>query len=127
MLIIGGLIAIGVLALIGLFLVLRSGSGSAKPAASQTLDVPAAPSSGLNGSAPLASGDDWTLALANPELRARLCGQLRELKYELYYLHQRSREVEQRAALLAGIIARVQELTSDTAARTQPAEPVPQH
>jgi hypothetical protein len=130
MLIIGGLTAIALLALIGLFLVLRSGSGSAKPAASQTPDVPAtapaAPSSGLNGSAPLASGDDWTLALANPELRARLCGQLRELKYELYYLHQRSREIEQRAALLAGIIARVQELTSDTAARTQPAEPVPQ-
>ena len=134
MVIIGGLVAIALLALIGLFLVLRSGSDSVKPAASQMPKVPAtvpvtasaAPSSGLNGTAPLVSGDDWTLALANPELRARLRGQLRELKYELYYLHQRSREIEQRAALLAGIIARVQELTGDTAARSQLVEAVPQ-
>jgi hypothetical protein len=130
MVIIGGLVAIALLALIGLFLVLRSGSGSAKPAAPQTpnapVTAPAVTSSGLNGSAPLASGDDWTLALANPELRARLRGQLRELKYELHYLHQRSREIEQRADLLAGIIARAQELTGDTAARMQSVEPAPQ-
>ncbi|SRR5258707_12521023 len=144
MVIIGGLAAIALLALIGIFLVLRSESGSAKPAASQApkvlatapavpaiapavpSTVPAAPSSGLNGSAPLASGDDWTPVLANPELRARLRGQLRELKYELYYLHQSSREIEQRAALLAGIMARMQELTADTATYKQPVEAVPQ-
>jgi hypothetical protein len=130
MVIIGGLVAIALLALIGLFLVVRSGPRSAKPVAPQTPNVPAtapaAPSSGLNGSTPLASSDDWTLALANPELRARLRGQLRELNYELHYLHQRSREIEQRADLLAGIIARAQELTSDTAARMQPLDSVPQ-
>jgi len=126
MVIIGGLVAIALLALIGLFLVVRSGSRSAKPVASQTATAPAAPSSGLNGSAPLASSDDWTLVLANPELRARLRGQLRELNYELHYLHQRSREIEQRADLLAGIVARAQELTSDTAARMQPLDSVPQ-
>jgi hypothetical protein len=129
MVIMGGLAAVALLALIGLFLVLRSGSDPTKPAASQTLPLPVpatAKESDLNSSALLASGEDWALVLANPELRGRLRGQLRELKYELYYLHQRSREIGQRADLLAGIIARTQELTSNTTLRTQPTEQVPQ-
>lgn len=118
-LIVGGLLLVGVVALVILFFIARSG-GEARPQAQAATPSPAVnqtrSQAQASASVPLAEAEPVSLPTIsepaplafNDEPEYLLNGQMHELSYELQTLHQQAQEIERRLSVLNMMVEQIE-------------------